>query len=243
MKFPENAQCYYCKKAATTIDHIFPKCFFPPDYRNHLITVHSCAEHNNFRSKDDEYTAAVIAMNSESNLAFTLFNSKWVQTLLRREGVLGKRIFSTARNAKVVSRRNGILIPYETLAISYEVGRIERVIESIAHALYYRDSGYQEKWLKSCIIRSPNFLRKDLRKSENFYFLDQVNQVFIHGEKHPELGLTKKGANPDVFYYQLFQSKEDVNSIIRMVFYGDFTFLAFLHEENATFDRILVPGG
>jgi len=79
MKFPKDVQCYCCEKAATTKDHIPPKCFFPekkylsnsnPDYRSQLITVPSCSERNNFRSKDDEYTAAVIAMNSKSDLAF-----------------------------------------------------------------------------------------------------------------------------------------------------------------------------
>src|SRR4028119_384032 len=98
MKSFENVQCYCCEQTATTKDHIPPKCFFPekkylssnsPDYRSHLITIPSCSEHNNSRSRDDEYTAAVIVMNSESELAFTMFKSKWVQTLLRREGVLG----------------------------------------------------------------------------------------------------------------------------------------------------------
>lgn len=151
MQSSEKPRCYYCEAIATTKDHIPPKCFFPekkhlpsdsPDYRNQLVTVPACSAHNNSRSSDDEYTAAVIIMNSQSNLAFSMFKSKWVQTLLRREGVLGKRIFATARSATVISRKNAVLIPYKTLAISYEMKRIERVIESIARALYYLDSGY-----------------------------------------------------------------------------------------------------
>ena len=176
MKFSGKFQCYCCEKIATTSDHIPPRCFFPekkhlprdsPDYRSQLMTVPACSEHNNSRSSDDEYTAAVIAMNSQSDLAFALFKSKWVQTLLRREGALGKRIFSTARSARVISRENNILIPHETLAISYEIKRINRVIESIARALYYLESGNQEKWTQECIVRSLNFLNRDLSYSQD----------------------------------------------------------------------------
>lgn len=236
----KSQKCYACERTATTRDHIPPKCFFPEkkylpsnssDYRSGLITVPSCPEHNNLRSRDDEYAAAVIVMNSKSDLAFTMFKSKWVQTLLRREAVLGKRIFSTARNARVISRNNGLLIPYDTLAITYEVERIERVIESIARALYYHESEYQEKWVNSCLIKSPKFLNRDLSYSQDAYILKHINQAFIEGEKNPKLELNKKGSHPDVFYYQ-FLKLEDKNFIVRIVFYGYFTFLAFLKEKE-----------
>lgn len=248
MKPSEKVQCYCCEEVATTRDHIPPECFFPKkkhlpsgssDYRNQLITVPACSVHNNLRSIDDEYTAAVIVMNSQSDLAFTVFKSKWVQNLLKRDGALGKRIFSTARSARILSKRNDVLIPHETLAISYEMKRIERVIESIACALYYLESGCREKWTADCIIKSPNFLNQNLSYSQDAYSLSQVNQAFIHGEKHQELGLTRRGANPDIFYYQFFRS-EDMNFIIRMVFYSDFTFLVFLKQKESVFSPIIL---
>lgn len=248
MKSDKNIQCYCCEQIATTKDHIPPKCFFPEkkylpsgstDYRNHLITIPSCSQHNNSRSKDDEYTAAVIVMNSDSELAFSIFKNKWVQTLLRRKGVLGKRIFSTAETVKVISHKNRILIPYETVAISYEINRIERVIEAIARGLYYHESAYQRKWIKRCIIKSPNFFKKDLSKSDDFYDLDGINQVFIHGEKYSELGLSKKGSHPDVFFYQVIKI-ENGDTLIRMVFYGNFIFFAILTEKETPLNPIIL---
>lgn len=248
MKSSKKVQCYCCEEAATTKDHIPPECFFPKkkylpsgslDYRKQLITVPACSAHNNSRSSDDEYTAAVIVMNSRSDLAFTMFKSKWVQTLLRREGVLGKRIFSTARSARVIYRKNDVLIPHKTLTISYEMKRIERVMKSIARALYYLESDYEEKWTNECIIKSPNFFNRDLGCPQDAYNLSQINQGFIHGEKHQELGLTPRGANPDVFYYQFFKY-EGMNFIIRMVFYGDFTFLAFLNQKEGASSPIIL---
>jgi hypothetical protein len=248
MKSSQKEQCYCCEKIATTKDHIPPKCFFPEkkhlgndssDYRSNLITVPACSKHNNARSRDDEYAAAVIAMNSESDLAFAMFKAKWIQTLLRREAVLGKRIFSTARSARVVSRKNGILIPQETLAISYEIERIDRVIESIARGLYYIESGYSEKWIESCIIKSPKFLnQKNLSYPKDCYETDQLNKGFIYGEKFQELELNKKGKQPDIFYYQFFKF-QDKNAIIKMVFYRDFTFIAIL-KKRKTIPKYLI---
>ena len=243
----EKVQCYCCEKIATTRDHIPPKCFFPekkhlssdsPDYRSDPIILLACSECNNLRSKDDEYTAAVIIMNSRSDLAFTMSKSKWVKTLLRHEGALGKRIFSTAKSTKFISRRNSVLIPHETLSISYEITRIERVIESVARALYYIESGYRERWLNSCIVKSPRLFNRDLSYSQDAYFLDQINQAFVHGEKHPELELTKKGVHPDVFYYQFLKSEHE--NIIKMVFYTDFIFLAVLKESETTPSPIIL---
>ena len=210
-----------------------------PDYKINLIKVPSCLEHNNSRSQDDEYAAAVIIMNSEGDLAFTMFKSKWVQTLLRHEGVLGKKIFSTARSVEAIFGKNGVLIPHATLAISYEVKRIERVIESIARGLYYLESGYQEKWVSSCVIKSPKFLNRDLSYSQDAYTLNRFNQAFIRGEQQQELGLTRKGSNPDVFYYQ-FLERGARNFLIRMVFYGDFTSWAFLKEKETTPNPIIL---
>ena len=241
MKSHEKVRCYCCEAIATTKDHIPPKCFFPEekylhsnssDYRNQLVTVPACSAHNNLRASDDEYTAAVIVMNSQSDLAVAMFKSKWLKTLLRREGALGKRIFSTARSARVISKKNDLYIPQETLSISYEMNRIERVIESIARALYYLESGCQEKWTNDVLIRSPNFLNQDLSDSQDADKLNQINQVFIGGEKYHELGITLKGTHPDIFYYQFFKS-EDMN-FIRIVFYGDFTFFAFLKQKETT---------
>jgi hypothetical protein len=248
MRIKKNVQCYCCEKIATTTEHVPPECFFPKkkylpsgsrDYKKNLITVPSCSEHNNLKSKDDEYTAAVIVLNSESELAFSIFKTKWVQTLLRRDATLGKKIFSRAEPVKIISRKNHILIPYETLAISYEMNRIDHVIESIARGLYYYESACQKKWVKQCIIRSPNFLKKDLRRADDFYHLDRLNKTFIEGEKYGELDLSKKGHQPDVFFYQ-FLKAENGDTLIKMVFYGDFIFFAILTAKETTLNPILL---
>lgn len=59
-------KCYFkgCQATPVTVEHAPPKSFFPKDKRKNLITVPSCAEHNNAKSNDDIYVLAQVTMNS-----------------------------------------------------------------------------------------------------------------------------------------------------------------------------------
>jgi hypothetical protein len=230
-------QCYCCNEIAKTKDHIPPKCFFPeikyfpdssPDYRSQLVTVPACEIHNNSRSTDDEYTAAMIFLHSRSEIALAMLDAKWIKVMSRREASLGRKIFSTARSVRTINRENGLFSVRKTLAISYDMKRVENVIEAIARALYYYDSDGQKKWMGNCIIRSPHFRYRDLKLPQDDYYLSQVNQVFVYGEHKKDLSLERKGANQDIFYYQLLKNQNSIAVVIRMVFYGDVIFFAFL---------------
>jgi hypothetical protein len=61
--------CYFqgCTNVGVTKEHIPPKAFFPKDERTGLLTVKSCADHNNAKSKDDLYVLAQICMNASPN--------------------------------------------------------------------------------------------------------------------------------------------------------------------------------
>lgn len=239
MKFPSGTQCYCCEKTATTKDHIPPKCFFPEkkhlpnnssDYRRNLITVPSCSEHNNFRSHDDEYTAAVIAMSSENNLALAILKSKWIKVLLRNEGSLGKRIFAQAQPVRTIHQHNKLLIPRETLAITYELERIENVIKSIARGIYYLE--LQNKWVDDIDIIIPKALYKNLKPRQDINKWETINQCFIRLTAHEQFELTKKGSNPDIFYYQFFKLEKNSDYMIRIVFYNYFVIFAILKKRH-----------
>ncbi|MDN5882405.1 MAG: hypothetical protein L0H37_08540, partial [Nitrosospira sp.] len=68
--------CYMCDQEATTMEHAPPKCIFPEkkdlssydDYRQGLITVPSCEEHNTTKSKDDEYLLYLLAASATSSV-------------------------------------------------------------------------------------------------------------------------------------------------------------------------------
>jgi hypothetical protein len=144
----------------------------------------------------------------------------------RHDASLGKRIFSTAREVRVISKKDSLLIPSQTLAISYEMERIESVIKSIVRGLYYLE--FQRKWINDIDIRSLNFLQNDLNLTSGIHELEQMNQYFIDLQEHQQYELEKKGSHFDVFYYQFLKGITEKCHIIRMVFYNHFIFFAIL---------------
>ncbi|MBI2280747.1 MAG: hypothetical protein HYU68_08680 [Bacteroidetes bacterium] len=72
-------KCYFqgCTSIGVTKEHIPPKAFFPDNEKEQLLTVKSCTEHNNAKSKDDLYVLAQVCMNaSPSNRAREIFLEK-----------------------------------------------------------------------------------------------------------------------------------------------------------------------
>jgi hypothetical protein len=91
--------CYFqgCKKEGITKEHIPPRSFFPDDEKEQLMTVRSCEEHNNSKSKDDIYVLAQICMNaSPSNRAREVFLNKVAPQLEFNNGALRKRLANGA---------------------------------------------------------------------------------------------------------------------------------------------------
>lgn len=77
----------------TTKEHIPPKSFFPDGEKEQLLTVKSCEEHNNAKSKDDIYVLAQICLNaSPSNRAREVFLNKVAPQLEFNNGALRKRL-------------------------------------------------------------------------------------------------------------------------------------------------------
>lgn len=59
-------KCYFqgCLKNGETKEHIPPKSFFPVGENNQLLTITSCKEHNNSKSKNDLYALSQICINA-----------------------------------------------------------------------------------------------------------------------------------------------------------------------------------
>ena len=88
-------KCYFqgCVNEGVTKEHIPPKAFFPIGEKEQLLTVKSCKEHNNAKSKDDLYVLAQICMNaSPSNRAREIFLDKILPQLDFNNSALGKKL-------------------------------------------------------------------------------------------------------------------------------------------------------
>lgn len=87
--------CYFqgCNKKGETKEHIPPRSFFPSGEKEQLLTVKSCIEHNNKKSKDDLYVLAQICMNaSPNNRAREIFINKVAPQLDFNNEALRKKL-------------------------------------------------------------------------------------------------------------------------------------------------------
>lgn len=132
--------CYCCgielDKTTKTREHIPPKCFFPKGYKDELITVPSCKEHNNAKSEDDEYLWQMIAINILANKhGQNLATEKVVKSILRNRR-LTKNL---AKNSHLlyIENSNGSLEP--TFGFEPNEEMIKRSISMLAKGVYFHE--------------------------------------------------------------------------------------------------------
>jgi hypothetical protein len=129
----EGEACYACGKAASTVEHCPPKCFFPEGQRSDLFTVGSCPEHNNENSKDVEYTRNVLtSVWGVNSSGLRLFEGKVRRSLDRSVGLL-LSTFGTMQTTEHQGQPTGVF--------RLDIDRMGRVFEACARAIHYRDTG------------------------------------------------------------------------------------------------------
>jgi hypothetical protein len=125
--------CYYqgCKKKGETKEHIPPRSFFPDGEKDQLLTVKSCEEHNNAKSKDDFYVLAQICMNvSPSNRAREVFIKKVVPQLDFNNGALRKKLAN-----RKVKLDNGVV------AYQVDIPRFDDFFTALSCGIIFKSCG------------------------------------------------------------------------------------------------------
>lgn len=153
--------CYMCDAAATSVEHVPPRCLFPEqkdlpsgvDLRKQLITVPSCDVHNSSKSKDDEYLLYALSMNIPNNTtASDHFSSKILRAIQRSPSVI-KKFTEKQIPVKVEDTQTGEI--HETLALQVDRQRLENALMMIGRALYFHH--FNTRW-KGSVSAYPNFL-------------------------------------------------------------------------------------
>jgi len=129
------ANCYFrgCTAAPTTVEHVPPKSFFPQGQRNNLLTVPSCATHNNFKSSDDTYILAHVTMNaSPRNGARDVFMKSILPQLGSKPGSLRSQLVIGSKK----SMRGGVIYKVDH-------ARINDYFDALCFALYAKANGHQ----------------------------------------------------------------------------------------------------
>ena len=226
--------CYWCGAPANSREHIPPRCFFPnkitqegmikkQEY-SHLLTVPSCEEHNNRKSKGDEYLLAHIAPFAPDNLcAQALFQGNILRAVRRNKDLLKPTRFD---GTAIYFDCNDNMIGFE--------------IEGIARALYFIDN--KSLFIGKCYIYNEKYSINSklyLRNSE-------VAKIIMHESALWNTDI--KGHYPAIFMYQFSPTDHQGCTSLILTFYESIRIYVVLadkkhqRERSCTFSEALQMG-
>ncbi|HFD3854148.1 MAG: hypothetical protein E7D73_15310 [Klebsiella sp.] len=192
------ATCYYpgCTNIANTKEHIPPKSFFPTDKKLNLMTVKSCEEHNNSKTKDDIYALTQICLccltPDVDESINKVFSSSVIEQLQHNNKALQKTIF---KNSKV-SDKGTIL--------SVDTDRMDNFMNCLTLGLLYKKTGKTIN-LENYVINNVflDFTNESNipPKMKNFFF-DLYKSYFENDNEFDFLKSSfeiKKGYSEDIY--------------------------------------------
>lgn len=206
-----------CEKAATSEEHVPPKCLFPEkkdtngiDFRKNLITVPSCELHNSSKSADDEFLMISLSGIISNNVVGQFHHLTKSTRAIRRKSkdFIDKQVLRNLRtiNVKVSDKE------YQSVLMGNpNIERLESCFDHIARAIYFHE--YKSKFIGEIRIF--------------FGFLEYQDQKFQTLKKfikrrfevEEKLKLIEKGENPRVFKYE-FQKPDNIGFIsVKLTFY------------------------
>jgi len=209
--------CYICGGATTSVEHAPAKSFFPKLARTKLITVRSCAEHNEATSTDDEYVRNIIAMCLGNNgNALTHFLDKCIRSLNLSPG-LAKVTLGHSKPVYVEEKGTDKLQP--SFAVKLDRDRIDKVLRKIGYALFYYE--YDKCWDRKLKIGTEYLVYEDFQHDDLGLLIKEARKELQSiGSPVPEF----KGANPHIFKYAFLkgESENEFDQVLRMIFYEGF---------------------
>lgn len=206
--------CYICGQPSTSVEHAPAKSFFPKGQRDQLITVPSCAVHNEATSKDDEYVRNIIAMMIGNNghalnhfLKTCLASFKHSPALLSRTTAVNRRVYVADADATE---------PQPALSLQIERDRIELVLRKIGYALFYHQ--FRGPWERGLNIATEYLVTQQFQQ-------DEFGKLIKDAKSDP--GFVEPvytGSNPEIFKYAFLPSEIDskFDQVLVMKFYEGF---------------------
>jgi hypothetical protein len=177
-----------CSEPATTREHVPPRSFFPKGFRANLTTVDSCSEHNYGQCLDVEYTRNVICTQRGVNAVADIVFETAKRSFENSPG-LATRTFRTMK-------------PFgDGGAFRVDLARHRKVMQAIAYATYFRDTGLKHEgdWR----IFTPSFLFAESLKDGRPDPWTSLRRVLQSAELTP-----KAVPHPEVFKYGVLQMSE-----------------------------------
>jgi hypothetical protein len=183
------------------------------DYRKNLITVPSCDQHNTAKSKEDQFLLFIALLHYGINpVVQKLFSRKFDRTLEVSPGLA----------ANLRDPRRVAINGSESVAFHIDNVRLGSIMENIARALHYHE--YHEKWCGQMFIVIPSLFDVSTSNASMVNHHQQVLKLMLNEYFSP---YPIRGANPEMFYYQIDRELESKTLLMKMVFYEGFSVCAY----------------
>lgn len=190
--------CYYCGKKATTKEHIPPVCFFPKGSKFGLFTVPACDEHNNAKSKDDEYVKVLLTTSADLMLRDDLHPViDKSERALARSPAFRATVLDDPEPA-VVILPCGTWLPSSSHKI--DMTRFFNFFNFFARGLFYH---HEKKIWKGAVQVAPHFLLRTDAEDEDKLMSDELLEQYDRANSH--------GLNKNIFYYNFVTVFDDAS--------------------------------
>lgn len=198
--------CYHCDAESSGREHVPPKCLFPKgnDW-SRLMTVPSCATHNNATSKADEYLKfllGAIASNTPDAIISSAARSAIRLAQMR------------SRNLKRYGLRwdREVLVIGDDFRLNFDL--LSASLEKIARALFFLHRGGEEKLLCELTVW-PLFIPVEPEVDPELASAVAAVRATT-AEAFEQLPML--GSHQEIFAYQIVETSTTV--LVNMDFYG-----------------------
>lgn len=215
-------KCYWCGIELTdeTLkrEHVPPFTFFPKGFRENLITVPSCVEHNNNYSYLDEKFQVFIKAMGTNGIAVNDFKDRVVRGLEREEKKKFVEELGNKSSYKIIDGQKNL-----TIEIDHDEAQL--FIEKIIRGIYYY---HKEEPAKGIIQSITKFIHRDALN--NPALINSLKEDL--DPKFMEQGYYK---NPKVFNYRYQEIGEMF--ILVLNFYDEVEFIGWVFPESFSFEE------
>ena len=213
-------KCYMCDSAATSVEHVPPRCLFPEkkdlppevDLRKQLITVPACELHNTAKSKDDEYLLYALLMNIPNNqTGSNHFLTKILRAIKRNPSLIS--VFAQSQLPVLVEDTATGHIQ-QTVAMQVDLPRLTTGLEMIGRALYFHH--FKATW-SGTVDAYPTFILSITEP--NARELNEPVERMAATVEELFKDAPRYGENPEVFYYQVAPGIPPTAFVMLLKFY------------------------
>jgi hypothetical protein len=230
----EPQTCYMCDQISTSREHVPPRCLFPEakdvqgQFREDLITVPSCEDHNSSKSSDDEFLlvslAGIVGNNSVGYLhKFT----KVDRAIYRSSFALLEQAMSNPRVEAIEFGPNEFI---DVIWGTPDYERLTACFDRIARGLHLAYFGRKFSGSTKTLL---GYTRNAEANPAEF-------QRFIRDKVDLELnGKPRLGANPDVFTFQFTNADQFGLYLVHLQFYGRLdVFVALIPDSSPPLENL-----